>query len=85
MGLTHWFNQVGDKVYVLGGDMPFLLRPKNNHFLFRGEAYVHGIMDGEALTNARHNADPSWVPEAGWFEELKGGLMPFELEEVILE
>ena len=86
MGLTHRSNQVGDKVYVLlGGDMPFVLRPKNSHFLFRGEAYVHGIMDGEALTNARRNADPSWVPEAGWFEELREGPMPFETEEVILE
>ena len=86
MGLTHRSNQVGDKVYVLlGGDMPFVLRPKNNHFLFRGEAYVHGIMDGEALINARQKADPSWVPEAGWFEELKEGPMPFETEEVILE
>lgn len=86
MGLTHRSNRVGDKIYVLlGGDMLFVLRPKNNHFLLRGEAYVHGIMDGEALTNARQNADPSWVPEAGWFEELKGGPMPFETEEVILE
>ena len=86
MGLTHRSNRVGDKVYVLlGGDMPFVLRPKGSHFLFRGEAYVHGIMDGEALTNARQKADPSWVPEAGWFEELKEGPMPFETEEVILE
>ena len=86
MGLTHRSNKVEDKVYVLlGGDMPFVLRPKNKHFLFRGEAYVHGIMDGEALTKARQNVDPSWVPQAGWFEELKGGTMPFETEEVILE
>ena len=86
MGLTHRSNQVGDKVYVLlGGDMPFVIRPKGSHFLFRGEAYVHGIMDGEALTKARQNADPSWVPEAGWFEELKEGPIPFETEEIILE
>lgn len=86
MGLTHGSNKVGDKVYVLlGGEMPFVLRPKDSHFLFRGEAYVHGIMDGEALTKARQNADPSWVPQAGWFEELKEGPVPFETEEVILE
>ena len=86
MGLTHRSNKVGDKVYVLlGGEMPFVLRPKGSNFLFRGEAYVHGIMDGEALTNARQNADPSWVPETGWFGELKEGPMPFETEEVILE
>ena len=50
MGLMNHFNGVGDKVYVLlGGDMPCILRPRGQHFLFRGEAYVHGMMDGEAF------------------------------------
>ena len=86
MGLTHRSNQVGDKVFVLlGGDMPFVLRPKGDRFLFRGEAYVHGIMDGEALTKARQRADPSWTPTTGWFEELRNGSLPFDTEEIILE
>ena len=28
----------------------FLLRPKNNFYHLVGECYVHGIMDGEAIT-----------------------------------
>lgn len=86
LGLTHRSNRVGDKVFVLlGGDMPFVLRPKGDRFLFRGEAYVHGIMDGEALTIAHQSADPSWKPTAGWFEELRNVSLPFDTEEIILE
>jgi hypothetical protein len=46
----------GDKVFVLlGGDVPFLLRPRSNAggFLLVGDAYVHGIMDGEVLGGER--------------------------------
>ena len=40
-----------DLVCVLyGGGVPFLLRPKNNFYHLVGECYVHGIMDGEAIT-----------------------------------
>lgn len=41
----------GDLVYVLvGTDVPYILRP-NNHGKLRliGEAYTHGIMDGETM------------------------------------
>ncbi|KAF2028166.1 hypothetical protein EK21DRAFT_70251 [Setomelanomma holmii] len=50
--------QPGDEVWVLyGGQVPFILRPtdqsdeSNEANLFRlvGDAYVHGIMDGEAV------------------------------------
>ena len=43
----------GDCVCVLfGGDTPFILRPKDNsEWQFIAEAYVHGIMDGEALAH----------------------------------
>ena len=35
---------------VLGGEVPYVIRPKNNgHYLFVGECYVHGLMDGQAL------------------------------------
>ncbi len=41
---------VGDVVCVLfGGKLPFCLRPCGNRFLFVGECYVHGMVDGEAL------------------------------------
>ncbi|XTI95877.1 hypothetical protein V2W45_1350248 [Cenococcum geophilum] len=40
-----------DLVYILyGRRVPFLLRPKNNFYHLVGECYVHGIMDGEAIT-----------------------------------
>jgi hypothetical protein len=38
---------------LLGGDMPFILRPKGSYHTFIGECYVHGIMDGEALDAAQ--------------------------------
>ena len=43
---------VGDIICVLhGGEVPFLLRPdENGLFQLHGEVYVHGFMDGEALT-----------------------------------
>jgi hypothetical protein len=53
----------GDEIWVLyGGQVPFLLKPragygsatglgkaKNDGFTFVGDAYIHGIMYGEAL------------------------------------
>ncbi|KAF4456837.1 heterokaryon incompatibility (het-6OR allele) [Fusarium albosuccineum] len=51
--------QVGDVVCVfLGGKMPFILRRadtggKGVFYRFVGEAYVHGIMDGQALDEGR--------------------------------
>jgi hypothetical protein len=41
----------GDQVWVLkGGDVPLILRPvKDGRYRLIGEAYVHGIMRGEAL------------------------------------
>ncbi len=40
----------GDQVWVVkGGNIPLILRPKNKRFMLIGEAYVHGIMRGEAV------------------------------------
>lgn len=45
----------GDIVVLLrGGNVPFILRPIcNGYYHFIGEAYVHGIMDGSFVQNAR--------------------------------
>ncbi|KAF1922698.1 HET-domain-containing protein [Didymella exigua CBS 183.55] len=52
-GLLGWVpkNSVtGDVVAVLtGGTMPIVLRPHDGYCTVVGDAYVHGIMDGEAL------------------------------------
>lgn len=43
----------GDELCLLfGGQTLFCLRPSGNGYLFVGECYVHGVMDGEALDMA---------------------------------
>lgn len=60
MGLCSAGVEKGDLVSILlGCDMPILLRKRdeNHHLRVIGEAYVHGIMDGEAvkgLTRENH-------------------------------
>ncbi|MCJ1283729.1 hypothetical protein MMC26_003060 [Xylographa opegraphella] len=51
IGLAPEAAEEGDVVcVVLGGQVPYLIRPKKNgHYLFVGECYVHGLMDGQAL------------------------------------
>ncbi|KAF1952608.1 hypothetical protein CC80DRAFT_507796 [Byssothecium circinans] len=42
--------QVGDVICVLyGGRVPVVLRPRDGGYEFVGDAYVHGMMNGEAL------------------------------------
>ncbi|KAK4204702.1 heterokaryon incompatibility protein-domain-containing protein [Triangularia verruculosa] len=43
--------ELGDQLYILrGGRVPVILRPRSDGTVeFVGEAYVHGIMDGEAF------------------------------------
>ena len=53
LGLGPQSLEIGDLVCVLaGGRVPYLIRPVNdedNEAQFVGEAYVHGIMHGEAV------------------------------------
>jgi hypothetical protein len=51
IGLAAATVQKGDSVAVLlGSDVPFTLRAKDQAFELIGECYLHGIMDGEAVT-----------------------------------
>jgi hypothetical protein len=50
MGITAGTAQPGDVIcLVCGSSMPLVLREDGMKWLFVGQAYVHGIMDGEAL------------------------------------
>lgn len=52
-GLMGWIPKLsrpGDVVAVLtGGRVPFVLRPNSGYYEMLGDAYIHGIMDGEAM------------------------------------
>jgi hypothetical protein len=50
IGLAAATVQKGDLVAVLlGSDVPFTLRAKDQAFELIGECYLYGIMDGEAV------------------------------------
>ena len=50
MALVSHQIEVGDLIYCLfGGSVLYVLRPKGDQFWFICEAYVHGLMDGEAM------------------------------------
>jgi hypothetical protein len=50
MGLVPPHAQEGDVVAVLtGGHVPIILRPRDGYHTVVGDAYVQGIMDGEAM------------------------------------
>jgi Heterokaryon incompatibility protein (HET) len=53
-GLGPVTTRVGDVIYILfGGDVPFILRPTTaDAMTFVGEAYVHGLMNGEGPQKA---------------------------------
>jgi Heterokaryon incompatibility protein (HET) len=54
IGLGNAMIEPGDEIYILaGGTHPFVLRRSENkldHYRIVGEVYVHGLMDGEVLT-----------------------------------
>jgi hypothetical protein len=50
MGLAPNAAQPGDVVCIFFGcKVPYILRPVGEHYLFIGDAYIHDIMDGEAM------------------------------------
>jgi len=50
MGLARFDVIEGDKICILhGGHVPFILREESHYYLFKGECYVHGLMDGEGM------------------------------------
>ncbi|KAE9366588.1 HET-domain-containing protein [Stipitochalara longipes BDJ] len=50
LGIASWKAEVGDTICVLvGGQMPFVLKEQDGHYIMIGECYIHGIMDGEGV------------------------------------
>ncbi|KAI4870246.1 heterokaryon incompatibility protein-domain-containing protein [Hypoxylon rubiginosum] len=54
MGIGPSGAQVGDDIAVIfGGDVPYVLRREGNSFVFVGESYVQGLVNGEAVRDWR--------------------------------
>lgn len=50
MELARYDVAQGGKICALhGGRVPFVLRQDAGYHLFKGECYVHGLMDGEGM------------------------------------
>ncbi|KAH7410471.1 heterokaryon incompatibility protein-domain-containing protein [Phaeosphaeria sp. MPI-PUGE-AT-0046c] len=59
IGLVPMNARAGDVVAVLtGGRVPIILRPEAGYYTVVGDAYVHGIMDGEAM---RDTNELDWI------------------------
>lgn len=93
MGLCHQSCLPGDEVWILpGGDMPFILRRLDRHLgthEFKGEAYVHGVMDGEFLLQKSgkglNHRRPFAEEQQAWLDGLDGEEeYPFATEEITL-
>lgn len=86
-GICHETCVVGDNIWLLmGGDRPYILRDLDTGLKqFKGEAYVHGIMDGEYLVKHFKKDDPKAVDmsDDDWLDSLEHDI-PFPTEDVVL-
>jgi hypothetical protein len=52
MGLVPEETQIGEEIFLLlGGQVFYVLRPAKDHYQLIGECYLHGLMDGQALSH----------------------------------
>jgi hypothetical protein len=62
MGLGPLSMRADDLVVILrGGEIPFVLRKIGDFYHFKGPAYVHGIMDGEAVKASKARNEPEML------------------------
>lgn len=60
MGVGPFSTKPGDLVVILfGGDFCFVLRPKGDQYEFVGDAYLHGVMNGELVREDSEGNPPS--------------------------
>jgi hypothetical protein len=87
MGLAPYNAEKGDLVYLLFGcEVPVILRSDGEDFKFIGQCYIHGFMDGEALVEARKNAQPDYDHnDTSWLDRLHEEPLPFETQEVVIK
>jgi len=55
MGIGPSGARVGDTVAIIpGSGVPYVLRYQGSSWIFIGESYIHGLMNGEAIKSHRH-------------------------------
>ncbi|ORY63940.1 heterokaryon incompatibility protein-domain-containing protein [Pseudomassariella vexata] len=65
IGLVPYATQKGDVVCILeGGRTPFILRKEEEHYVMVGEAFIHGVMDGQFFDGV--NKEEDLVPISVW-------------------
>jgi len=87
LGLVPEDSRVGDVICLfLGGQVPLVLRPDGDEFLFVGECYVHGMMDGEGLVEARKKQQWEYDGiDTLWLDYLHQEPIPFETREIVIK
>ncbi|OQV02589.1 hypothetical protein CLAIMM_07756 [Cladophialophora immunda] len=79
---------IGDQIWVLMGyDHPVVLRKLGTDtYEFKGQCYIHGIMDGEFLLNLRRQVDPdaAKATDQTWLDNLGEAPWPFQTQCVTL-
>lgn len=64
VGLGPLISKPGDIICILfGGNVPYVLRPKDGYYQFVGECYIHDIMNGEAVTEWEAKGDAKEIVE----------------------
>lgn len=85
--IAHESCVLGDEVWLLlGADKPCILRPRDaGAYEFKGEAYVHGIMNGEYLVkNFKHlDTNSNNMNDYQWLASLEDTI-PFGTKTIVL-
>jgi Heterokaryon incompatibility protein (HET) len=86
LGLAPDISEPGDVIaLLLGGEVPIVLRPKNGKYIFIGECFVDGMMDGEGLVEARKRARPDEDhSDTSWLNCLHREPLPFDTESFVI-
>lgn len=87
LGICHRSCLEGDEIWVMmGSSLPYVLRKlEGGVYMFKGEAYVHGIVDGEFLVKSFKSRTTHSVgmTDTEWLHSLADD-MPFPTEEVVI-
>jgi hypothetical protein len=90
-GLAQDSVKVGDQIYLLpGAEFPVLLRrlrKEKHEYVFVGECFIHGLMNGQGMTMTRKIADSTFnvtLDDDSWLSRLHEKDVPLVMEDIII-